>query len=557
MKKIFIPLMILALSVLNSLPMYSFSGWNLIDGEYVYLNNEGQKLQNAWMKSGDNVYYLGSDGFIVKNAIFEYDNELVFVDKDGKKVTNTFMYIDNSVVKPEGMKEGLYYFDERGCALRKTNEFNFKKYIDGVYYAFDEDGLLQEGWFNKEGERLTDEAEYFTEGMYYTDGLGRLLQNKWYNFSEDLGAYVSEEPENDISASSYADMKSLWMYFDNTCKKVSSTDGNIKHREVNGIKYAFDNNGVMVEGFTQNGTLSLEQPSNPSLTESVKLYSFEDGAPTKNQWSRVVPSKSLSQDDFYDDIASWYYTDDSNNIVYNKLKNVKGEKYVFDGVGRMKTGFGLTDGKGLFVANYKPEDLTRDDFVYSITEGSHLNGSELSDLRFFELDDNGKMITGKRKIELADGIFEFCFKNTTGIAYGNKHTMKKHENAYYINGLKLTPLEDMKYGIVKVSDTEYNVVTSNGKIVKGKRRLIKDDYDNTMVILNDKLAGYITTLPDKVKLKWRKDPIDGISNDSGYYYYNSNQEVKKYTAIAVPVGTTCPTPAQLKNIPKDMKVNFR
>jgi hypothetical protein len=44
---------------------------------------------------------------------------------------------------------------------------------------------------------------------------------------------------------------------------------------------------------------------------------------------------------------------------------------------------------------------------------------------------------------------------------------------------------------------------------------------------------------------------------TGYYYYDEDLEKKAYTGLAVASGTTCPTPAQILNIPNDMKVNFR
>lgn len=556
MKKIFAIAIIFAL--LLNFCTFSFSGWNLIDGEYVYLNSKGQKLQNSWIKSGDNTYYLDENGFITKATLFEYDDDYYFLDADGKRVTNNFAYVGENIKKGDSVKEGLYYFDEHGRAVKKTNSGNFIRNIQGIYYAFDEDGVLAKGWFNKDGDRITDPESFLTDGMYYTDDNGRVYQNRWYNFTDDIGANFYSDQGNGAIANDYDDLDSLWMYFGNNCKKVVSNDSKAKVKEINGKKYAFDDNGIMVEGFTRNGELSLGQLSNPSLTETIKLYSPTDGESLFNKWTKAVPSKTLSQDDFYDDSYNWYYTDGSNNVVYNKLKTIDGKRYIFDGVGKMQTGFGLIDGKGFFVANYKPEDLTRDDFVYSIAEGSHLNGSEMSDLRFFELgDDNGKMLTGNIKIELNDGEYEFYFRESTGVAFGNKHELKKHRDIYYINGLKLASLEDMKYGVVKVSDTEYRVVNQTGKIVKGRKKLVKDDYENLLVILNDKLVAYIIDAHDKVKLKWLKKPIASISNFAGYYYYNSEYEVKDYTALAVAVGTECPTPAQLKMLPTEMRVNFR
>ena len=212
------------------------------------------------------------------------------------------------------------------------------------------------------------------------------------------------------------------------------------------------------------------------------------------------------------------------------------------------------DGISFFGAEYKAEDLKKDDFVYSITEGGSLYGSDLLDLRYFlENEDinEGKMVDGSINIELGDGTYEFLFRSS-GIAYGNKNELKLFKGSFYKNGIKFIPWEDTKYGIVKVSDEEYKVINSNGKVVTGKRRVIVDDYDNYIIILNDRLAAYILQPARKVKLKWKT--FDGIS---GYYYYDMDLEKKAYTGLAVASGTTCPDGYQIDNIPNDMRVNFR
>ena len=257
----------------------------------------------------------------------------------------------------------------------------------------------------------------------------------------------------------------------------------------------------------------------------------------------------------YDDGKEyWYYVDSDGAIVKNRIKNISGNKYSFDGLGRLRKGFLLIDGVTFMGAEYKGEDLSRNDFMYSVTEGSHLYGSDLLDIHYFnenEGNNEGKMITGTVKIELSDGVYEFNFKDS-GIAYGNKNELKLYKNSFYKNGLKFKPWEETKYGIVKVSDEEYKLINSSGKIVRGRRKVIKDDYDNFIVLFNDRVAAYILQPNRKVKLRWKT-----FKNVTGYYYYDEDLEKKAYTGLAVASGTTCPTPAQIHSIPNDMKVNFR
>ena len=41
------------------------------------------------------------------------------------------------------------------------------------------------------------------------------------------------------------------------------------------------------------------------------------------------------------------------------------------------------DGVGYYVADYKAEDLNKNDFVFSVDEGSKLYGTDLADLFYF------------------------------------------------------------------------------------------------------------------------------------------------------------------------------
>ena len=80
------------------------------------------------------------------------------------------------------------------------------------------------------------------------------------------------------------------------------------------------------------------------------------------------------------------------------------------------------DGISFFGAEYKSEDLKKDDFVYPVTEGGRLYGSDLLDLHYFlesEDDNEGRMVAKSINIDLDDGTYEFLFRSN-GVAYGNK-----------------------------------------------------------------------------------------------------------------------------------------
>lgn len=549
-----------------SVATYSFSGWNVYNGQNVYLDTEGRMLLNVWRESNGEMYYLGADGYVAKNTLLDYNGFIYFLDENGRKIRNGFFEVtDNHKKVPEELKSGIYYFDDKGHAFTRTGS-NFKKVIDGKSYGFNEDGIrFEEGWYDEDGEPLNDFDNILSNGIYHADENGCLSRNVWYRFGDDIGAYHYDSDYNSYAISdSYDDMQSLWMYFDNNCKKVRSTDNdNYKRKKIDSIDYGFDENGIMIEGLTRmNAGLNYEQLSNPTMNESVKLYSKNDGSLQTGTWNWTTPSKELSEEDYYSNIKSWFYTEkDTGAITYNKIRNIGNHKYIFDGIGRMRTGFCLMHVKGQFIASYKPEDLTKEDFIFPVTGGGKLFGSDINDLYFCGTDEfnDGDIRSGKMKIELDGGEYEFLFRNS-GKPYGANNKIQLYSNYYYINGLKLKAWNDNKYGVVKVANDEYRVIDSNGRLVKAKKKMIKDDYDNYMIILNDKLAGYITGnikagVGDYIKIRWQSKPKGG--GDAGYYYYNKNTEVKKYVGVAVLSGTTCPTAEELAEIPIDMRVNYK
>ena len=548
--------------VFFALPIFAFEGWNVYNGEYVYLDKEGKQITNVWKESGGQMCYVGYDGFMARNKLIDYGDNYYYVDANGYRKTNAFVTIDETNAPDNPERWGLHYFDDKGKSIRKTGD-TFKKMIEGHWYAYDEEGVIITGWIDSDGSIIDDPTSVLDSGIYYADpDKGYLLQNSWYNFTYDLGVHHIENDGSNGMGTDYLYLDTLWMYFDNSGKKVMSTseDGTTKVKTINNVRYAFDENGIMIEGFTKNnGTIDTHQQSNPTLTQEIKVYDEVQGSLIKSGWYHGAPARSMDEEDYNDDKRSWFYTLSNGNIIKNKVKSIDGKKYVFDGIGRLKKGFVLTDGNGYYVANYEKDEISRDDFIYGIDSGSKLYGSENSDLKYFSEDD-GTLQDGEVRIDINDGTYTFLF-NKVGTAYGARNTLKKKSDCYYINGLKLCPWDDTKYGIIKVSDTEYRVVNANGKVIKSKRKVIKDDYENYIVILNDKFVGYVLNEDTKIKLRWNKDSDVG---EVGYYYYNRNTIEEKgktktigWDGIAVPFGRTYPTATDLSALPEDMRVNFK
>ncbi|MBP3200447.1 MAG: hypothetical protein J6M39_02205 [Lachnospiraceae bacterium] len=534
---------------------FSYVGWYREGDKMTYLTSDGYKVANAWRESDGMKFYLDENGYVLYDKVFWYNGKIYYVGPNGAKVTNSFVEVTSDMIIGDEIAPGYFYFSEDGSAYIK-NGSNFLKSINGKKYAFDELGhIVADCWLNKDGDLIESNNEIITDGIYHIKPDGTIHQNEWYDYTSDPGSDYGMEESNTM-ASSYDDLSNLWMYFNSKGEKVYSSGDSYKKVTLNGKEYTFDNNGILVMGFQKSRSeLDTHQASNPTITDRIKFYDKYEGYLVKNKWVYDATPEAFSESDYYDGKDYWYYIDDSGSLVKNRIKTIGNNKYSFDGFGRLRKGFILVDGITFYGAEYKSEDLTREDFIFSILDGGRLYGSDLLDLRYFIEDEagenEGKMATGNIEIELADGKYEFNFRDS-GVAYGNKNELKFFKNTYYKNGIKFIPWEDTRYGIVKVSDTEYRVINSSGKLVTGRKKVIKDDYENYIIILNDKLAAYIVQPSRKVKLRWKT-----FNNITGYYYYDMDYEKKRYTGLAVASGTTCPTADEISDIPNDMKVNFR
>ncbi|WP_313184367.1 cell surface protein [Lacrimispora sp.] len=550
MKKRLCVLMIFALSVgflMSSFheDVYAAEGWKIENGEWSYLGSDDQPVTNVWKKSKDSWYYLSSEGTILKNCIFHLGNTSYFVDEDGKMVQNTWIWIDETK-DPEGdFEEGWYYFGTDGKAYQRKGN-SFKKKINGNTYLFNEDGLMLTGWFDENGNSINDSDDPFVEGVYYSGEDGILFTEKWLDYGEIGYGTGGSELLSNMTDRYYSDYEKMWIYFDESSKKVFSKGETLKQKNIGGNAYGFDENGIMNPWWGKVATISNADKSNPTSSTSARFYSAYDGGKLlKNMWFWMYPSENLDETDYFDQECSWWHTDEKGEVYRNRIRNISGKNYAFDGIGRMKTGFVLFDGKSEFVAQYDVDDWSSEDFI----DGS-LYGIEKSDLYLFapdELNDGSMQIGKEIKVELEDGIFTFGFSGN-GKAYGNRNKLQRKDNRYYINGLRLEADEEYGYGVVEVrnnDETYYQVVDMNGKIVKGDKKAVKDKDGGYLLIINDRFAAWVG---DDEKPRWR-DGVDGI----GFYHYDKDNKENPYEeGLIAGYGTESYT----DELPPEERLNF-
>ena len=130
--------------------MTSFAaGWTEENGTWVYYDGDDELVTNEWKKSGSNYYYLNDDG---EMATETWVDDEYYVDETGKMVTNQWLKLvldDADIDDPNGDGEGWFWFDSKGKKV--TDQ---KKTINGKVYYFDDDGVMEYGWYEDENGNI-------------------------------------------------------------------------------------------------------------------------------------------------------------------------------------------------------------------------------------------------------------------------------------------------------------------------------------------------------------------------------------------------------------------
>ena len=531
-------LVITALAPARIQPMtaYAVEGWMSDGEEWKYLDENDDPLKNTWKQSRDSWFYLGDQGTMMRDCFIEQGNSLYYVFEDGARAENTWVLVDEA--DGNGHEAGWYYFGGNGKAYRGTDS-SFKRTVDGRRYIFDESGLMLTGWFDEDGNPLGEDDNPLEHGVYYADEDGALKTESWLDYSR-LELKGLEELSSDISGRDYDDYDQVWLYFNNQSRKVKSNGDRVIQRNIGGGTYGFDEYGIMLPWWTKVASVSNADKSNPTSDIPTRFYAgYDGGSLQRNVWLWMYPSDNLIQDDFDDGEYSWWRTDQNGEVYQNKIN---GRYYAFDGLGRMQTGFVLFDNRSTFVAQYDMDAWSSEDFI----EGN-IYGIEKADLYFFSPDElnDGSMQTGKElKVELEDGVYTFGFKSD-GIAYGNRNRLKKVNDSYYINGLRLEADEEYGYGVVREDEGSYRVVNSSGKTVSGKKKVVKDKDGGWLIIINNRFAARVD---DEFKPRWYKG-----EEGTGFYHYDSDNKEDKYAGGLIVGSDMEPL---LDGLPEEERLNF-
>ena len=435
-------------------------GWTKEDGEWVYLDSDGERVTEEWKKSGSNYYWLDEDGVMATDQLIEDEDDHYYVDTNGVRVTNQWRSVENEDDDEVDGKEVdvlWYYLGSGGRAYKASNDNTYKiATINGKKYFFDSDGHMVSGWTVNGSDiyYLGDENEgWAVTGWQYL------------SIDDDFEEIVGTAPDGDYESDE-------WFNFQSSGKARHADDGAILRKYVGNAYYAFDENGVMVSDWSpatgsESGASYYDIDNGNQAKGWIYTYAdIDEGGDEK--WFYMVSSDDNSAFNAGGSASNgnsaikWVNGDDVDSTKSKvAAKVIKGKTYLFDGKGQMLTG------------------------VYSWDEPVNRAGSSslAAGIYYFNkaadlTHECGQMETGKTTISYDGENYDYYFAGT-GAAYTN---ILKDSSLYDGYGVKVTADDGNSYSVINVDDDKFRgeaveikgakyatgtiIVTTSGKMKK-------------------------------------------------------------------------------------------
>ncbi len=467
--------------------MTSFAkGWTEENGEWVYLDSDGERVTQEWKKSGSNYYWLDENGVMATSQIVDDDENTYYVNEYGVRAKNQWISVENeddADVNGEEVDTLWYYFGDNGKAYKAESADMKKKTCPDATgsrtYFFDSEGHMISGWVEYEGDTYYCGTE--NEGWAYTG---------WQ--------YL--EPDDDLNSDDYDDQE--WFNFKSSGKARKNATWYSKGRY-----YTFDGNGVMTSDWYDLEVATNTNGVATGTNGGENAYTSEDGS----KGTGWVYTENAEESDSY-----WYYlvsfkTENGTvrNIPFNsqtgdsymRAKVIKGKTYIFNPDGSMEDGrVILTSENNNGKSDYKGGAISKAmaNGTYYFNEGS---GSV-----------NGQMVTGKTTVVDDGEDYYYYFDKTTGRAVTN---VVKDGVVYGPDGDRIDAEDGNSNAIVKLDEA---VVYNKSKVVIGQDKDGKDIYgipkDSEIIVsATGKLRTSGTVKVDGVKWKvnnenWSLEYVD-------------------------------------------------
>lgn len=428
-------------------------GWVNEGDSWYYYDNSGEAAADKWKSYGGDYYYLGDDGAMLTDSLIEDGTNHYYVDANGKMVRNAWIAVPADEDETEDVDYRWYYFGPSGKAYANS----VGKTINGKKYGFDADGRMLFGFVEDKSSlrMINDEEDAIIKADYYfgTNDDGE-RHTGWLRYEDGLTEY--DDADENVNNGN-RDHSCYWFWYGTNGEKRTSA------KKINGHKYNFDENGVMLTSFDD------------AATASEALYysdNIENGSLQKNSWIWTSAPKSWGIDD---DDEHWFRTDGKGQIITDTTKKIDGKFYVFDENGIMqhslvflkdakKAGNKIDtsiNGHGIENGVVDTDVATAEDIIRAGMMGGKLY--------FFGHVEKlqGSMQTGKKLgLLLADDSYHFGFDKNTGAAYN-----RIVDGRAYLYGIRLAA-RDTKYAQYNYGGKNI-LVNGDGKIQK--KGIFKDD----------------------------------------------------------------------------------
>ena len=469
--------------------MTSFAaGWERDDdGTWHYYDSEDEMVYDEWAKDGSNWYYLDEDGNML---IDSWVDDEYYVGEDGAMLVNEWKktYADEDMDDPDEDGEHWYYFGSKG---KKVVDDTRK--INGRTYLFDEDGQMQYGWQDIDGE-----------GYYFGgEDEGWRTENQWL-WLERSGMVDEDEDEQDQLLGCIDDDDDMcddegWYWFQSSGKMYH---GDAK-KKINGKYYMFNDHGQMLYEWI-NGTArtvgsnaqldgNLAEGATPAVADDMLYYNVVEDGSRGTGWYEIDGAEDMGADSDTD----WYYIDDGD--ITHAGANDLAADVTDDGkpVYRMRDKI-KESGNKYFCFNEKGQMQTG--LQYLQDEGG-----------FFYYDENGYQEDGRvASVECEDDDYTFYF-NTSNGKNGLGYTGEK-DNYLYFNGKRLEADDDYRFYYV---DGHVYLVNTKGKVQKAT----SDDGKEFDDIENEWFSG-----EEEVVVKTNKNGVvTYIARDKNNVYDNEKE----------------------------------